>query len=64
MELIIKDNILAYMVINKLLRNLQHGFIPRESSKSNLLLMFNFLTELIENGTDTDLIYLDFVKAY
>ena len=52
------------MVINKLLRNLQHGFIPRESSKSNLLLMFNFLTELIENGADTDLIYLDFVKAY
>ena len=52
------------MVINKLLRNLQRGFIPRESSKSNLLLMLNFLTELIENGTDTDLIYLDFVKAY
>ena len=31
MESIIKDGILAYMVSNKLLTNLQHGFVPGKS---------------------------------
>ena len=26
--------------------------------------MLNFLTESIENGTDADLVYLDFAKAF
>ena len=26
--------------------------------------MLNFFTESIENGTDTDLVYLDFAKAF
>ena len=64
MESIIKDDILAYMVSNKLLTNLQHGFVPGKSCQSNLLLMLNFLTKLIENGTDTDIVYLDFTKAF
>ena len=64
MESITKDDILAYMVSNKLLTNLQHGFVPGKRCQSSLLLMFNFLTESIENGTDTDLVYLDFAKAF
>ena len=64
MESIIKDDIYAYMVSNKLLTNLQHGFVPGKSCQSNLLLMLNFLTESIENETDTDLVYLDFAKAF
>ena len=54
MESIIKDDTLVYMVSNKLLTNLQHGFVPGKSCQSNLLLMLNFLTESIENGTDAD----------
>ena len=64
MELIIKYDILAYMVSNKLLTNLQHGFVPGKSCQSNLLLMLKFLTESIENGTDADFVYLDFAKAF
>ena len=64
MESMIKDGILADMVSNKLLTNLQHGFVLEKSCKSNLLLMLNFLTESIGNGTDADLVYLDFVKAF
>ena len=64
MESIIKDDILAYMVSNKLLTNLQHGFIPGKSCQSNSILIMNFLTKSIENGTDADLIYLDFAKAF
>ena len=63
MESIIKDDILAYTVSNKLLTNLQHGFVPGKCCQSSLLLILNFLTELIENGTDADLVYLDFAKA-
>ena len=64
MESIIKDDILAYMVSNKLLTNLQHGFVPGKSCQPNLLLMLNFLNESIENATDADLVYLDFAKAF
>ena len=52
------------MVSDKLLTNLQHGFVPGKSCQSNLLLMLNFLTESIENGTDADIVYLDFAKAF
>ena len=61
---IVKDNILGYTVSNKLLTNLQHGFVPRKSCQFNLLLLFNFLTESIENGTDSNLVYLDLAKAF
>ena len=64
MESIIKDDILAYMVSKKLLTDLQHGFVPGESCQSSLLLMLNFLTKSIENGTYADLVYLDFAKAF
>ena len=63
-ESIIKDNTLAFMVSNKLLKNLQHGFVPGKSCQSNLLLLLNFLTKSIENGTDADLVYLDFAEAF
>ena len=64
MELIIKDDILAYMVSNKLLTNLQHGFVPGKSCQSNLLLMLNFLTKSIKKGTDAGLVYLNFAKTF
>ena len=63
MESIIKDDILAYMVSNKLLTNLQHGFVPGKSYQSNLLLKLNFLTKSIKNRTNADLVYLDFADA-
>ena len=52
------------MVSNNLSTNLQHGFVPGKSYRPNLLLVPNLLTELIENGTDTDLVYLHFLKAF
>ena len=64
MESIIKDDTLVYMVSNKLLTNLQHGFVPGKSCQSNLLLMLNFLTKSIENGTYAYLVYLEFAKAF
>ena len=39
------------------------GFVPGKYCQSNLPLMLNFLTELIENGTDADVANLDFAKA-
>ena len=63
-ESIIKDGILADMVSNELLTNLQHEFVPEKSCQSNLLLTLNFLTESIENENDVVLVYLDFAKAF
>ena len=63
-ESIIKDGILADMVSNELLTNLQHEFVPEKSCQCSLLLMLNFLTKSIENENDVVLVYLDFAKAF
>ena len=63
MESIIKDDILACMINNNLLTNLQHRFFPGKCCQYNFLLIMNFVADSIENETDTDLFYLDFSKA-
>ena len=52
------------MIENKLLTNLQHGFVPRKTCKSILLIMMYILTEPVKNNVDVDLVYLDFAKVF
>ena len=63
MESIIKDDLMSY-VCNNIIMSLQHGFLRGRSCQSNLLIMLNFLTEAIDKGIITDVIYLDFAKAF
>ena len=52
------------MIENKLLTNLQHGFVLRKICKSVLLIMMYILTEAVKNNVDVDLVYLDFAKVF
>ena len=63
MESIIKDDLMSYVCNNNIITSLQHGFLPGRSFQSNLLIMLNCLTEAIDRGIITDVIYLDFAKA-
>ena len=64
MEFIIKDKVLSFMINNNLLANLQYGVVPGKSCWSNLLSMFNILTDPIEHNLEVGLVHLDFTKVF
>ena len=64
MEFIIKDKVLLFMINNNLLTNLQHGVVPGKSCRSNLLSMFNILTDPIEHNLEVGLVHLGFTKVF
>ena len=64
MESIIKDDLMSYVCNNNIITSLQHGFLPGRSCQSNLLIMLNCLTEAIDKGIITGIIYLDMAKAF
>ena len=64
MESIIKVDLMSYVCSNNIIASLQHGFLPGKSCQSNLLIMLSCLTESIDKGIITDVIYLDFAKAF
>ncbi len=42
----------------------QHGFLPRRSCLSNLILQEERVTRLLDEGHTVYLVYLDFSKAF
>ena len=42
----------------------QHGFLPGRSTTTQLLSVFNSINKSLDLGNQTDVIYLDFTKAF
>ena len=63
LESIIKDDIMDHLSRNQLIRKSQHGFMKGKSCTTNLL---EFLQNNRSNRqkTSTDVVYLDFAKAF
>jgi len=53
-----------HLKTNELISDMQHGFIPHRSCKSQLLSVLNKWTSILESGDSVDVIYLDFSKAF
>ena len=53
-----------YLLTNNLLRNNQHGFMPKRSTLTNLLECINDWTLCIDNKKLQSVIYIDFCKAF
>ena len=64
MESIVKDSILEHLMDNNLINPTQHGFMNQKSCVTNLLEFFETITTYFDSGTPTDIIYLDFSKAF
>lgn len=64
MESLISDQIRSYMEFNNFFNPCQHGFRQHRSCVTQLLEVLNDLTNMIENSTPLDIIYLDFSKAF
>ena len=62
MESILKDDIMAHLDHN--IKKSQHGFMKGESCATNLLEFLDKITEATDKGIFTDVIYLDFAKAF
>jgi hypothetical protein len=64
MERLIKDAIMEHVMTNGLLRQTQHGFIPKKSCLSNLLQFYEEVTKMVNTGVPVDIACLDFAKAF
>ncbi len=62
LEAILKEKMLAHL--SHLLTSRQHGFLPRRSTLTNLLVAEELITKWLDEGSAVDLIYLDFSKAF
>ena len=64
LEDIIRDCIVDHMNKQCIYSPSQHGFRKQMSCMTQLLEVMNDFTKMIEDGSDIDVIYLDFKKAF
>jgi hypothetical protein len=63
-ERIICNTIIEFLQNNKLLHPEQHGFVRKKSTTTNLVQSFHDWTIGLENRKNTDIVYIDFSKAF
>ena len=63
MKKIIRDEMMSYLIENKLISENQHGFVPMRSCTTNLLEFLDRVTAELDNGNLLGVIYTDFSKA-
>ena len=64
MESVIRDSLLVYLKVNKLLSCRQFGFLAGRSTILQLLIILDKWTEILDKGGYVDVIYCDFQKAF
>ncbi len=64
MERIVKANILQYLKTASILSDAQHGFMPRRSCLTNLIVAERLITGMTDQSKPVDVVYLDFSKAF
>ena len=64
MERLIRDSVLDYLMLHRLLSERQYGFIPGRSCTLQLLLCIEEWSLKLDKGEQVDVIYTDFSKAF
>ena len=64
MERIIFSHIMTHLEELKILSDIQHGFRKSHSRENQLLVTLEDLTKNLDHGKQSDLILLDFAKAF
>jgi Reverse transcriptase (RNA-dependent DNA polymerase)/Endonuclease-reverse transcriptase len=64
LEGLIKDEMMKHLQDNNLIRDSQHGFIQGRSCATNLAVFMDKMTKIIDEGSNADIFYLDFAKAF
>ncbi len=63
MESAIKEAIMSHLLRTAVLADTQHGFTPRSSCLTNLLLTEQCMTQIMDAHESVDVVLLDFSKA-
>ena len=63
-ERVMKDALVTYLEVNDLISNQQHGFRKSKSCLTQLLAHVESILNIISSGSNADVIYLDFAKAF
>ena len=64
MEVIIKDQLVQYLVDKGIINKHQHAFIRNHSTATNLLECINDWLVSIKSPSRTDVVYIDFSKVF
>ena len=64
LESIIRDKVMKYMQLKRLIVPSQHGFVPNKACVTNLLETLDVITDALKNGHSVDLVLLDLAKAF
>ena len=64
LESIIRDKIMKYMQVKRLITSSQHGFVPNKACVTNLLETLDIVTDAVNKGHLVDLVLLDLAKAF
>ena len=64
MEHILVSSIMSHLESKKILKDNQHGFRKKRSTETQLLELTDHLTANLDKGIQTDMIVLDFAKAF
>ena len=64
LESIIRDKIMSYFTLNNFFSKEQYGFRSKRYCETQLLSVMEHWSRLIDDDTSTDVIYLDFQKAF
>ena len=55
---------MKYLVDNDIIPKVQHGFLLKKSTTTNLLECLDGWTKKFDDGRQTDIIYLDYSKCF
>lgn len=64
LEGFIHDRIMLFCTAHNLISKSQHGFVHKRGCVTNLLEARDILTEAVDLGWATDVIYTEFAKAF
>ena len=64
MERLLRDEMMHYLLVNRLISKDQHGFVPAKSCVTNLIESMDIITEALNRGFFVIMILLDFSRAF